>query len=426
MMETLHVYLHGKHAGSLFSDKGKLSFAYETAYLQQNDAAPLSYTLPLQEEKINGGPVVSFFSNLLPDDAVRVKVARYLGISAENVFALLKRIGEDCAGAVSLVPPEREPFAQSGERYKELTEDEAHEILTSLPTRPLHVGAEGVHISGAGAQDKLVACIKNGCISIPLYGTPSTHIIKPGVERFPESVYNEYYCMKLALRCGLNAADCDIIQVKGIPYYVTTRYDRMEKSRWQRLHQEDFCQLLGFEPSVKYESEGGPRLTQCFQLIREMELPASDVIEFFRRILFIFLIGNGDAHAKNFSILYTNGRARLAPAYDLLSTTIYPELPAKLAMKIEGFNHFEWISRNKLLRLGNKVGFSSRLVNKEINKLITKLDKELAAYTGDCHTRFPSPVYQQIAQGIRQRLNQIREQNEAKPPAPGERCRGED
>ena len=362
----------------------------------------------VREQPYTGGEVVSFFSNLLPDESVRVKLAQYLGISPGNVFALLKRIGEDCAGAVAVVAPEREMQAHAEAEYRRLEEEEAHGVLIALPERPLNVGAADFHISGAGAQDKLVACVQEGHIVLPLNGTPSTHMIKPGIERFPGSVFNEFYCMRLASHCGLSAAACDILYIKGIPYYVTARYDRaFAAGRWVRLHQEDFCQLMGYEPSVKYESEGGPRLLQCFQLLREMELPAVDIIEFLRRIIFIFLVGKGDAHAKNFSVIYREGVARLAPAYDLLSTAVYPALPPKLAMKIEGRSHFDGISRAKFLRMGRKAGLSERLVNAEIDKMLKKLNRELVPFTRMMEKQEYSPLYTEIQRGIQQRMQQL-------------------
>ena len=407
-METLNVYLRGVCIGTLSSDKGRLAFTYAYSYLSQPDAEAISYTMPLRAESYHGGEVVSFFSNLLPDESVRVKIARFLGVSAGNVFALLKRIGEDCAGAVSLVSPERESRISADEQYMVLSEEEAHEVLVNLPERPLNVGAENFHVSGAGAQDKLVACVQQGKIALPLNGTPSTHIIKPGIPRFPESVFNEFYCMRLAKVCGLGVADCHILYIKDLPYYVTLRYDRVEQEgHWVRVHQEDFCQLMGYEPNVKYESEGGPRLLQCFELLREMALPAADIIEFLRRIIFIFLIGNGDAHAKNFSVLHFGKASRLAPAYDLLSTAVYPNLPAKLAMKIEGRNSLEWITRAKFLRMGIKAGLSERLVNSEIDKLLKHLEKKLDSFTQKMQGLYASPIYTEIQAGIRCRMQQL-------------------
>lgn len=408
-MEILNVYLRGNHAGALVSEHGRLQFCYATTYLNLPESQPLSYTLPLRVEPYTGGEVVAFFSNLLPDESVRVRLARYLGISPGNIFALLKRIGEDCAGAVALVPAEREARAHADAEFKVLSEADAHAVLSALPERPLNVGAEDFHISGAGAQDKLVACVQNGHIVLPLNGTPSTHIIKPGIPRFPESVFNELYCMRLAKACRISVAECSVLRVRGIPYYVTTRYDRQQESgKVLRLHQEDFCQILGFEPSVKYESEGGPRLLQCFLLLREMALPAADIIEFLRRIIFIFLIGNGDAHAKNFSILYMGKANRLAPAYDLLSTAVYPNLPPKLAMKIDGRNHFDWITRGKFLRMGEKAGLLNRLVNAEIDKLLAQLSKILVPFTEKMQQSEPSSIYREIQSGIEKRILQLK------------------
>ena len=408
-METLNVYLRGNRAGTLVSEHGRLQFCYATTYLNQPGAQALSYTLPLRAEPYTGGEVVAFFSNLLPDESVRVRLAQYLGISPGNIFALLKRIGEDCAGAVALVPAEREARAHADAEFKVLSEPEAHAVLAALPERPLNVGAEDFHISGAGAQDKLVACVQNGHVVLPLNGTPSTHIIKPGIPRFPESVFNELYCMRLAKACRLSVAECSVLRVHGIPYYVTTRYDRQQESgKVLRLHQEDFCQLLGYEPSVKYESEGGPRLLQCFQLLREIALPAADIIEFLRRIIFIFLIGNGDAHAKNFSILYMGKANRLAPAYDLISTAVYPNLPPKLAMKIDGRNHFDWITRGKFLRMGEKAGLRNHLVNAEIDKLLAQLSKILVPFTEKMQQSDPSAIYSEIQSGIEKRILQLK------------------
>ena len=408
MMECLDVYLHDRKVGILSSDRGKLAFSYSAEYRQLPDAKPLAFTLPLSDAPYANGSVVSFFSNLLPDESVRIRIADFLGISPENTFGLLKEIGEDCAGAVALFSPDRKPASASEPVFTPLSEDEAHNVLSNLADRPLNVGAEDFHISGAGAQDKLVASVQKGTVFLPLKGTPSTHIIKPGISRFPESVFNELYCMKLAKACGLNTANCDILRIKGIPYYVVERYDRSKNGNiWTRLHQEDFCQLLGYEPSVKYESEGGPKLQQCFELLRNLELPASDTLEFLDRIIFIFLTGNGDAHAKNFSVIYHHGRPRLAPAYDLLSTVVYPNLSPKLAMKIDNEYSFRWITQGKFLRMGVKAGLTEKIVMKEIQKFQKKLNKLLDGFTVKMGKQYPAAVYEKIKAGIRERLQKI-------------------
>jgi serine/threonine-protein kinase HipA len=136
-------------------------------------------------------------------------------------------------------------------------------------------------------------------------------------------------------------------------------------------------------------------------------LPASDTIEFLDRIIFIFLTGNGDAHAKNFSVIYRDGRPRLAPAYDLLSTVVYPNLSPKLAMKIDSEYNFRWISQGKLLRMGAKAGLTEKLVMKEIQKIQKKLNKVLDKFTSEINAQYPSTVYDKIKVGIVERLQQI-------------------
>lgn len=408
-MDFLNVYLHDQKAGELHQDRGHLRFQYAPAYVTAPGAAPLSYRMPIRHEPYDDDTLTTpFFANLLPDEGIRLKIADILGISPENTFELLKAIGEDCAGAIAFFVPGKTPLAPGKPVYRTLSEQEAAEVLEHLPERPLNIGDKDFHISGAGAQDKLVACLRRGNILLPLNGTPSTHIIKPGIERFPESVHNEHFCMSLAAKCGIATAKSLIIMFNGIPYYATERYDRhMTNGLCERLHQEDFCQLLGYAPTVKYESEGGPKLLQCFELIRRMELPASNTLEFLKQIIFDFIIGNGDAHAKNFSIVYINHKPQLAPAYDLLSTTVYPNLTPRLAMKIDGEYNFRWITPGKVYRMAKKAGISENITQKVISELRKALDRHLAPLLDSLKTEHPAQIYEQIAHGIHLRLKQL-------------------
>ena len=191
-MPTLNVYMHGHKVGILSSDDGRLSFRYDRDYSTLATPEPLSFFLPVRIEAYPEEAIVPFFSNLLPDESVRERIAEILGLSTENIFGLLQAIGEDCAGAVALFAPDKTPVEQGSPLYHALSDEEADDVLTHLAERPLNIGAKDFHISCAGAQDKLVACIEKGKILLPLNGTPSTHIIKPGIERFPESVFNEF------------------------------------------------------------------------------------------------------------------------------------------------------------------------------------------------------------------------------------------
>ena len=157
-MPMLNVYLHGRKVGILSSDDGRLSFRYDPEYIARTNPEPLSFSLPLRAEYYPEEAIVPFFSNLLPDEGVRVRIAEILGLSPENIFGLLQAIGEDCAGAVALFS-DRMPAEQGKPIYRPLSNDEAHDVLTHLAVRPLNIGAKDFRISGAGAQDKLVACV---------------------------------------------------------------------------------------------------------------------------------------------------------------------------------------------------------------------------------------------------------------------------
>lgn len=402
MTDTLNVYLNHIKVGDLFFDQGRMSFRYDPAYLERKNAEALSFTMPLSVQPYGDDIVSPYFSNLLPDEGVRQKVAKILQVSPENTFGLLKEIGEDCAGAVSLFVPGRTPQDEASPLYRELSEDDADSILSNLDRRPLNVGDADFRISGAGAQNKLVACVFGGKVSLPLRGTPSTHIIKPGIPVFEESVFNEYFCMKLAEKCKIPVPDCGILRIKGAPYYLVSRFDRVqEDGKWTRLHQEDFCQLLHVDPRVKYESEGGPGIQLCAELLQSMELPGAAMKGFIRQIIFNFLIGNGDAHAKNFSILYRNGKPELAPAYDLLSTLAYPDLSRKLAMKIGGEYNFRWITPGKFDRMAAQCGVKEKMLRREVKDLAAKILPAAQKLETELSKDNPSSIYSKIVGVIR-------------------------
>ncbi len=236
----------------------------------------------------------------------------------------------------------------------------------------LLAGEEGIRLSLAGAQDKLPVLVVDGRIALPLHGAPSSHILKPAIRRVADSVHNEGFCLALAKAIDLNAVAADIRDAQGRPYLLVERYDRIREpdDRPRRLHQEDFCQALGVAPEYKYENEGGPSVTDCFALVRRATRPAALYVpQLLDAVMFNTLIGNNDAHAKNYSLVYGIGGTTLAPLYDVLCTAVYPELTPKMAMKIGGHYKFSDVFPRHWERFAHSADLSAPQVRRRLLEL---------------------------------------------------------
>jgi len=325
---------------------------------------------------------------------------------------MLERIGGECAGAVTFLPA-GEILPARDDHYRALSSPELAGILRELPRRPLLAGETGIRLSLAGAQDKIAVRIVGEAISLPLGGAPSTHILKPAVERFAGVVFNEAYCMRLAAEVGLPVAKTEIRCAEDVEYLLVERYDRTHSQSpkgetLERLHQEDFCQALGIVSENKYQKEGGPSLKQCFALLREVSsAPVLDLARLLDAVIFNFLVGNNDAHGKNFSLLYRYvGTAsldtRLAPLYDVVSTYYYPELTRDMAMKIGGEYFSDRVSIANFEQLAEDAGLAKPLVRSRVPELaeavLSNLDK-----TGIEH-----PVAGALADQIREHFDAFR------------------
>jgi serine/threonine-protein kinase HipA len=337
---SLSVWWGGVLVGALRIDEhGDPGFAYDRAWLDDPAKPPISQSLPKREEPFNRRETRPFFAGLLPEEAQREAVAKNLGISERNDFRLLEALGGDVAGALTLWPDGETPPAQPGLSLAHpLTDAELIDILDMLPKRPMLTGRDGLRLSLAGAQQKLPVVLVNGRIALPQPGQPTTHILKPPIARFAATTENEAFAMRLAAAVGLQVAPVEPRNVTGRPFLLVERYDReiAADGRVRRLHQEDFCQALGIPPEQKYANEGGPGFKACFDLIRQAcTPPAPAILRLLDAAIFNVIIGNADAHGKNFSLLYAGGTVSLTPLYDLMCTVAYPELSAKFAMRID-------------------------------------------------------------------------------------------
>jgi serine/threonine-protein kinase HipA len=415
MARTLDVYLHDQLTGQLVQDDGgQMRFAYAESWLNRPGAMPLSQSLPLRKERFSRNECRGFFGGILPEQEKRELIARNLGISARNDYAMLEQIGGECAGAVTFIPAgENLPEQHYG--YRPLSPAELAAILRELPKRPLLAGDEGIRLSLAGAQDKVAVRIEGDEVSLPLGGAPSTHILKPAVERFAGVVFNEDLCMRLAAASGLPAAAVETRAVDGMDYLLVERYDRTHRPAaggtpvLDRLHQEDFCQAQGIVSEMKYQKEGGPSLKQCFSLLREVSsAPVVDLARFLDAVIYNYLVGNNDAHGKNFSLLYhgvgtANPEIRLAPLYDIVSTAYYPELSKDMAMKIGAEYLSEKVAPKDFERLAEEAGLGKPLVKQRIPELADTVLASLGKI------EIANPVAEAVAALIRARCESMRD-----------------
>ena len=376
MIPRLVVLIDNELVGHLWlDDKKRFCFQYMRTWIEKSKI-PLSLSLPLRNDPYMDDESHAFFANLLPEQKIREVVARNLGVSPQNDFALLEKIGGDCAGAVSLYP-EGVEFPERDKAYKKITASELKEIIQRLPQRPLLAGEAGFRLSLAGAQKKLPVFFDENVFYLTYGGAPSNYIIKPPIEGLDGTVENESFCMVLAREIGLDVPSSFIYTLEDLSVYVIRRYDRSTtKDGIARLHQEDFCQALNIPPEYKYESEGGPGLVQCFKLVRDRSVRAGkDVSSLLNWVIFNYLIGNSDAHAKNISLLLLPQGPVLAPFYDLLSTRIYGHLGLAegLAMKIGGESDHGAIQRKHWEALAEELNIRPKFVISRVIEIVKKI-----------------------------------------------------
>ncbi len=373
MIRELNVWFFGEYVGVLTQDEGYLSFRYLPQWLESKNAKPLSQSLPLRAETFGDKIAKPFFAGLLPEGDKRTSIAKILKVSSKNDFALLDGIGGECAGALILLEPGQIPpvEAHESESIEWLEEDQFFAVLEKLPKRPLLAGEAGLRLSLAGAQEKLPVVVREVQgkdaqnthfeIGLPKNNIPSSYILKPEITGVAGSVYNEAFCLALAKELKLSAATAKIGRIKDKTYLLVERYDRFLDNNRQlkRLHQEDFCQALGITPELKYQHEGGPSIGDGFALVRKVTNPsAPNLLRLLDYIIFNCLIGNNDAHAKNFSLLYGQNGIQLAPLYDVLSTAVYSDLTDSMAMKIGSKYRFDelhvrhWVQMAEIAQLG--------------------------------------------------------------------------
>ena len=395
--------------------RGRLTFTYDDAWRNSADAYPLSLSMSLAAKEHGPDVVEAFLWGLLPDnEMVLERWAKKFQISARNVFGLMSNVGEDCAGAVQFVRPDRRDAILSGQEDGVDWLDETELAVRLKALRDDHAAWRMPRDTGqfslAGAQPKTAVLFVDDKWGIPRGRIPTTYILKPPTGAFDGHAENEHLCLRTARKLGLPTATTRVIDFKGEVAIAVERYDRAFSGRdILRVHQEDMCQALGLPPTKKYQNEGGPSAADLANLIRQYSSARDeDVGRFVDAILFNFLIAGPDAHAKNYSLLIGGGgRVRLAPLYDIASILPYDDYDlhkVKLSMKIGGEYGVLDIRRRHIERFAKDVKLPADAVVERLKTLAERLpdavsdEARLAAEDG-----LTSPIIDRLVNRVAKR-----------------------
>ena len=381
MVKELSVRLYGLQVGVLRLVNGKMEFTYDEGVQNQ-----ISLSLPLQREPFKEKACRAFFGGLLPENTnMRELLAKKYNINVNDDFKLLKEIGRDCAGALSFHEMEepQKHYQMVKIEGSILSEEELKKYLEELPYRPYL----GKRLSLAGAQEKTAVCVIDDKIALPDDDVPTTHIIKTALPKYSKSIQNEYICMKAAKEMGLDVAEVEIRKVEEIYFLLVKRFDRKYSNNLEceRILQEDFAQSLGVQARDKYKVT----FRDCLKVLNQTAAPANSKLKFVKQVIFNYLIGNTDAHAKNFSVYLTQGGISLTPAYDLLCSSIY-DCDQRIAMKIGKAKYYTEVEAKDWEIFAQDLDISYKLVQTELERqkqllpgIVENIAKEL-----DCEVGF--------------------------------------
>jgi serine/threonine-protein kinase HipA len=402
MSDALTLMMGGVAAGRVTRGTAGLRLEYADSYLSRADPTPVSLSMPVSRQR-HGDPVVTaWLWGLLPDDPVVLRRwATAFETRSTSPFDLLATpVGEDCAGAVAFVPDSRlDVFHARGGQVEWLDEADVAVRLRGLrEDRATWLGTDpGGRFSLAGAQAKTALLVRDGHWGVPSGSTPTTHILKPAIVGLDNHDLNEHLCLSAARRCGMNAARSTVQSFAGEQALVVERYDRAVRSDGMiRIHQEDVCQALGISPERKYQNEGGPSSTDVATLLRDRTSDTDAVLRFTEALIFNWLIGWTDAHAKNYSLLLAGSTTRLAPLYDIASALPYPDMHVRKlrpAMKFAGAYTLTGSGRRTWLKVAEEVGLPVETVHETARALITAVPDALADAAAD-------PAVKQLASDL--------------------------
>jgi serine/threonine-protein kinase HipA len=426
---ALGLWMNGQRVGSwIVTAQGEHQLHYDENWLASPLGRPLSLSMPLRPASApyKGELVRNYFENLLPDnDNIRQRLARRFSTGTE-AFRLLAEIGRDCVGALQILPDGESPAIAEAIQFEPLSDAQVAEHLAGTLTAPAFTqDDDGFRISIAGAQEKTALLWHQEHWCRPLGATPTTHIFKlpmgqmPGGIDLSTSVENEWLCHRLLLAFEIPVAKAEIVQFGEMKALCVERFDRrwVADGRLLRLPQEDFAQVFGVPPDIKYESQGGPGIRPILDQLNGSSQAASDRRDFFRTQVLFWLLAAIDGHAKNFSVfIEPKGFYRLTPRYDVLSA--HPVIghgagrlaaqKVKMAMAVDGKNrHYKWAEIRRAHF--EQTAQACRLPDAPalIDELVAGTPQAIAKVADSLPADFPEDLAGAVFDGLRQAANTL-------------------
>jgi serine/threonine-protein kinase HipA len=377
------------------NDRHDACFRYAEDYCEHG-GVPVSISLPLQKDAFSAEQTAAFFEGLLPEGFTRRSVAQWMHADENDYLSILHGLGKECLGAIC-VQEEGEEVTAS---YERVTESQIRELAAEGVVKSAQMVIKS-HLSLTGASGKAGLYYDGNHDEwyLPHGTAPSTHIVKQSHVRLESIVVNERLSMMTAGKCGLSIPGSRILNTghgkEQEVLFATRRYDRLvdEDSRMigtlpcpYRLHQEDFCQAMGLPASEKYEGKTPRYLQGMFDILRKYSSdPVRDQLQLWDTILFDYLIGNTDAHIKNFSLLYDKNlkRIRLAPAYDMISTSVYEQSARDMAFHIGDARSLDDISKESFRIAARQAGLGEKMGLRRLEGMAARFPEALKEAAGE-------------------------------------------
>jgi len=380
----LKITIAGRVVASIWIDKDDETYKFEYGDEWKENGFAVSPHLKLHQP-LKSGTVRRFLENLIPEGKGLEDITKFAHISKNNTFAIIKAIGHDTSGALMFGLDS----SNKGELFRHITDDELANRITNIEESSIAIWDKKERLSLAGVQEKLPVIVKDGQIGLGDGLLSSTHIMKFQTKRHANIVVNELFCMQLAKKINLNVAEVELYRFKEYPVLMVKRFDRVyEENKVQRLHVIDGCQMLDLPSSHKYERNfgsgrdvkdirEGASFSKLFKSADICEVPAKAKLEMLNWSIFNLIIGNSDAHGKNFSFFVDERSIRPTPFYDMLCIIAHENVEHDLAMAYGDEFDLNEVKAYQLREFADEIDVNYKLVSQSIDKIASLIIKAL-------------------------------------------------